>query len=147
MDTKLLSKIVADTIRYCYVHPVTFQMVFKKFYIEAAYEENDNIKQLVDSLTWDSLVFAPNITTLTVFTQQTGSDDVRGGGCGDLEIPVQEFRYSIVNSTGITLKNLTEAVYRMKGSKYDWSYEELDKIKCTFNGDNVVVEAKFSYGS
>src|SRR5205085_6735453 len=44
-------------------------------------------------------------------------------GCGNLHLPIDEFQWEISYAGGITLRNLVEGVYRMKGSKYDYWYE------------------------
>ncbi|CAN5798067.1 hypothetical protein BH23THE1_BH23THE1_34700 [soil metagenome] len=139
----------------CYVHPVTFEMIFEDldwshiidttFHgVEFSYDE-----KALQEVTWDTIAFDPAVTTLEVFSKQTGNTEVRGGGCGcRYTIPVEDFRYTITNKTGITLKNLVEGVYRMKGSKYDNWYESFSDIVVTQkSSSHVEVEAKFEYGS
>ncbi len=63
-----------------------------------------------------------------------------------MNIPVEDFKYTIENENGITIQNLTEAVYRMKESKYEWWEELYSKIRITEETeDTVVVEAIFEY--
>ena len=134
IDHKSLSLIIGDSIRCCYVHPVTFKMVFEKLNI--------------DIITWDSLAFNKEAVCLKIFSQKIGNKDNRGGGCGNKGIPVEEFKYTIENKNGITIRDLTEAVYRMKGSKYDYRYELYSEIRIIEETkDTVVVEAVFGYGS
>lgn len=147
IDYTLLSLVIADSIKCCYVHPVTFKMVFEDLEIDKVFEFTED-EEFFDSLTWDSLAFSPQDIVLVIFNKQTGNDDTRGGGCGDKKIPIEEFRYTINNREGITIRDLTEAVYRMKGSKYDNYYEMFLKIKIREKDQNrVLVEAKFDYGS
>ena len=88
---------------------------------------------------------------LTVWSKKTGNDDTRGGGCGRLNLPASEFTWSADCPKGVTLRHLTEGVYRMKGSKYDLWYE----LYSGFGSDPVVsdcgeaisVEVGFDYGS
>jgi hypothetical protein len=164
----VLSCVCADSIMCCYVHPVTFQMMWKdlsltefpladmltnKFELD---EESPSALVLQAGarsfisrmlpLGWDAIVF-PH-AHLLVWSRQNGNDDVRGGGCGGYNIPVADFRYTIENQSGITLRNLTEAIYRMKGSKYDYGYEmyvEFDVTRC--GHDTVEIEVGFGYGS
>lgn len=155
MKIKVLSAIVGDAIKCCYVHPVRFEMVFKEFSLGLSWDVflNKNIpfdEEVVKSLTWDSLVFDSSIKELMVYTMKTGNKDNRGGGCGNItDLQDEEFEYTIKNPNGITLKDLTECVYRMKGSKYDWWYELYSgiKIDCDNVPGYISLEAKFDYGS
>ena len=136
IDYKSLSAIISYSIKCCYVHPVTFQMVFEDLVI------ND----IFNFITWDSLAFNPEDTVLEIFNQKTGNNDRHGGSCGYKNIPIEEFEYIIENEDGITIRDLTEAVYRMKGSKYDTVYEMFRKIKVREQDENkIIVEAIFDY--
>lgn len=153
MNPELLSVIVGQAIMKCYVHPVTFQMVFKplnlfKYIIQERLANMDINIEVLEDVKWDTICFEPSITSLTVFSECNGNDDNRGGGCGELKIPVSEFTYTINNSNGITLRDLTECVYRMKGSKYDWWYELYGSVVVTDRTVNsVTVSVDFDYGS
>jgi hypothetical protein len=147
IDHTLLSVVIIDTIKCCYVHPVTFKMVFEDLSIHQVFEFTKD-EEFFETLTWDSLAFGPKDMVLEIFNKKTGNNDRRGGGCGHKNIQIEEFRYTIKNDQGITIRDLTEAVYRMKGSKYDNYYEMLIKIKVREQDqDKVVVEAIFDYGS
>lgn len=110
---------------------------------------DEMLKKLgLDSLNLDSLAFGPEIKNLTVTSDQTGNNDSRGGGCGFLNLPVEDFAWTVTNPTGITLRNLTEAVYRLKGSKYDFWYELYSDISHVNTvGDHIHMKAEFGYGS
>jgi hypothetical protein len=161
---QVLSIIVGETIKCCYVHPVTLKMIFEEFDIgdteqmiadskDDSDPNNPDVKfvynqESMDVLTWESLIFGPNVTMLTVMSQCTGNNDPRGGGCGNLGLSMAEFNYTIKNKAGITLKNLTEGVYRMKGSKYDWWYELYGGINIGYlNEKHCLIKADFDYGS
>jgi hypothetical protein len=161
---EVLSIIVGETIQCCYVHPVTFKMVFRQLelgdaeqIIADSRDDRDPInpdtkfvynQESFDQLTWESVIFGPTVTKLTLASNGIGNDDNRGGGCGFLGLPIDDFKYTIKNKSGITLRNLTEGVYRMKGSKYDWWYELYGyiDIEC-LNGKHYSVKANFGYGS
>lgn len=168
----VLPRLMIHVIQRCYLHPVKLQIVYdelelQKFDIEwqmkytAEGDENCDmeltqvtsnadlmaaIKKKITALTWDSVVFP--VFKLTGFSQKTGNTDNRGGGCGNLKIDVDDFEYTIINSTGVTLRNLTEVIYRLKGSKYDWWYEIYSTFVEENRSDNsVLIEVKFGYGS
>jgi len=164
MDMGIISKVIGESIKNCFVHPVKFEMVFKEWNINMSdvthmikqenigkyMSEDESIRKrsIIESLNWNSLVFSHYITTIKVISRKNGNKDNRGGGCGNLELPVEDFEYTIVNKDGITLRNVTEAVYRVKGSKYDWWNE----LYCGINImsktlDTIVIEVKFDYGS
>ena len=152
-----ISEIVSETIKHCYVHPVTLKIVLKPFE-EFANQSIDfggfsvglleELETLPKDISWETLVFGPNITKLHIHSEKNGNDDTRGGGCGRLRLPVSDFQYEIENKGGITLADLTEAAYRMKGSKYDWWYELYSGITITKKTDSqVYTKIKFDYGS
>lgn len=166
MEESMLSSIIGETLKSCYVHPVTFKIVFKDLDVELMRECIDRFNEDQDededvdleegykkvgfiyNLTWDTLVFDPSITKLEIYTEDNGNTDNRGGGCGNLNIPVEEFRYTINNDKGITLRDVTEAVYRMKGSKYDYWYELYTGIQVVNKtSDSVLIKVEFDYGS
>lgn len=149
----VLNAIVGSTIKCCYVHPVTFKMVFKEVrpaeIIETLeYKKLTFDRDQINHLTWETIIDA-EATHLTVSTSRNGDKDRRGGGCGNLNIPIQEFEYTIENPNGITLKDMTEGVYRMKGSKYDWWYELFSNLTVDFPiaDDHIFVDVEFDYGS
>lgn len=95
---------------------------------------------------WNYVPF-PEITSIEVYSNQTGNDDIRGGGCGDFDIPVTDFRYTIEGHQ-ITVRDIIECVYRMKGSKYDYWYELFSEIRNLQAQDNkITFEVTFDYGS
>ena len=171
-ENLVLPRLLSHSIRKCYLHPVRFEIIYQDlnpqdydidYWMKQDKEGDDNcetelsdvaqnpelmseIKSKIVAMTWDTVVYP--VQTLTGFSQKKGNTDNRGGGCGNLNIDVDEFEYSLTNPTGITLRNLTEVAYRLKGSKYDWWYE----LYSTFTEENrtdteVLIEVKFGYGS
>jgi len=80
-----------------------------------------DILALAKSIEWNTVLF-PH-TELYVQSSSTGNDDVKGGGCGNINLSEEDFTWQKDTPHGITLRDLTEGVYRMKGAKYDWQYE------------------------
>lgn len=152
---KMISKLINTTICYVYVHPVTLQLVFRDLNAKNFYHHDFNYnnyttkeKELVNKISWSTLVLDSTIIKARGLSNQTGNVDCRGGGCGNLNIPVEDFNYEIINKNGITIQDITEIAYRLKGSKYDWLYElyigidtyKIDKGSITFT-------VKFDYES
>lgn len=160
-DIDLLKIILNQTIHQCFMHPVTGLIHFKDLSIDVyrfvdEYVDDENIdcdfdtamlkyKKYLKSLTWGTYIMSSR--TCIVVSNRTGNTDNRGGGCGDLNLSVNDFRVTINgNDDGITLGQLTEAVYRMKGSKYDWWYELFTGIS-QISSDPLTLEVTFDYGS
>jgi len=155
-ETMDLARCASDLVKHAleesvYLHPVTFQLVWAPFQIHTSDigdiekdEESSSGGQVVD---WDTVIF-PQARRLTVTSSQTGNPDKRGGGCGNLELPVADFQWSVGCPGGVTLKHLTEGVYRMKGSKYDTWYELFCGLDISTDEDgDIVAKCNFDYGS
>jgi hypothetical protein len=87
------------------------------------YNQNHNsykllLKAYLDE-TMNALLYDDQLTTITVRAASNGNTDNRDGGCGDLKIPLEEFTFTVNRKTGITIRDLVGACYRVKGSKYD----------------------------
>lgn len=103
----------------------------------------------------NTILIRNNIKKLTGFSEDFGNSDTRGGGCGDFKqfASVDDFTYTIENPEGITVKDLIEVAYRLKGSKYDFWYELFggtiirDLIKLENDNYELRVEFGFGYGS
>lgn len=165
MNSILLSRIVSETIQQVYLHPVRFELIWEEFpeFEDGIQEEiEEDMKELklseeekvrwrmeMNGLTWDTVVLP--YTKVTFMSENNGNSDTRGGGCGELDIPVEEFVWKCKNRKGITLKQLTEGVYRMKGSKYDWWYELFEGIEIIPKGGKgekkAIIKTSFGYGS
>ncbi|AYV85124.1 MAG: hypothetical protein Satyrvirus4_21 [Satyrvirus sp.] len=153
---ELLTPIVRTTIVRVYMHPVTFQLYFQdenvgRLWLNEIDFDGDDFNEeeinFLGKIKWNTVI-DENIKTATGYSKQNGNDDSRGGGCGNLGIPVEDFSYTITNETGITIKNITEIVYRLKGSKYDWWYELFDCINIDkVTNDSMLFEVTFGYGS
>jgi hypothetical protein len=157
-----LSALVESAIECVYVHPVTLQLVWQtlcldKFESEIKdtdteqESERENARQkiltAIPLIQWSTVIFAKH-RTLTLSSIFTGNDDTRGGGCGNLNLPVEDFIWTVQNDSGITLQNIVECVYRLKGSKYDWWYELFGGVIINkHKSGNLNGFVSFGYGS
>jgi hypothetical protein len=168
---KALSIVIGKTLHGVVLHPVRLELIWSDITnelenmdeIEDGNDDNDDnddndndaptiqvdeeLKEKIKNENWNWVPF-PNIKKATGRSLKTGNHDRRGGGCGDHEFPVKEFVWKVENPSGVTLKQYTEIVYRLKGSKYDlWYelYEDCDKWE--FNDDTLTFKANFGYGS
>ena len=107
----------------------------------------DDLVEEISGWGWNQNVL-PKFTKLTVKSNHTGNNDIRGGGPGELKLKVEDFVYTQDTPGGITFKSLTDGLYRMKGSKYDWAYEQYSGFKVLSTDDaHLVILADFGYGS
>nr|WBF70696.1 hypothetical protein [Megavirus caiporensis] len=159
-----ISYIVDQCITFVYLHPVKLDLIFEEInedrfdydkfvdYCNEEGEENKGkIKELfetVKKINLSTLVLDVNLKKITGYSKLTGNNDNRGGGCGDYHIPVQDFKYTIINENGITIRDIFEIVYRLKGSKYDFWYELFSGIRIKKQTDNYIkFKVYFNYGS
>ncbi len=136
----IVRTVLHDAIQCVVLHPVCFELVWRDLVIrECDYEPTS------EGWEWDTVVF-PQCTSLKVHSKCTGNKDVRGGGCGDMCFSAEDFVWTVETPDGITLRHLTEGVYRMKGSKYDWWYELFDGIGCqSIENGRLTIEVDFDY--
>ena len=89
------------------------------------------------------------VTEITGWSDKNGNDDGRGGSCHNLRIPVTDFRHTIKRDTAITMRDLTEITYRLKGSKYDLWYELYGGADFTYTKfpNEMLMYVDFGYGS
>lgn len=153
----VLSEIIKESIHYVTLHPVKLNLAWSEVDIESDHldfefsdklsdDDLNNVKNICEDLSWDTVLLPKK--HLVMYSCSTGNSDVRGGGCGDEEFDVEDFVWEITNENGITLKDLTEAAYRLKGSKYDYWYELYEGIRLekeTKKGYHV--EINYGYGS
>lgn len=109
--------------------------------------QKEAARNILNHLTWDSIVSPHKHLLLTVPNGQYGNDD-RGNGPGKLGFKAEDFTWEIKKDDGITVKDLVEGVYRLKGSKYTLFYELLTQIKILENSpEKLHLEVHFDYGS
>lgn len=150
----LIEKYLLDTlIRFLYLHPVTFELIYEEFPNEILFDDlsdlsdiSDEIKEEIMKIGWDT-IYCPGITIFRASSSKNGNLNKYGGGCGDLNIPVEEFDYSTYNPKYITLAQVAETIYRLKGSKYDWFCEFIDSVKIDKYMDILTYDINFKYKS
>ena len=140
----LLNTCLGDIIQSVVLDPVKLTLIFNELSYD--YPDDDDESGWLKSLQWDTVVLPK--TKLRMTSKQTGNTDNRGGGCGCMRFPQSMFVWDIENKDGITLKNLAEAIYRMKGSKYDWWYELFSGVMLLQETDDrYEMMVSFDYGS
>ena len=159
---RIISRLLESLIQEVTLHPVQFTLRWSEFDGDiddlGAHLENldgntysdgeiEQIQNLLSACSWDTVPY-PGITRLSAFSKDTGNDDPRGGGCGDMGFTLEDFRWETTNPTGITLKDLTETVYRLKGSKYDYWFESYGDMEIVERSDDhMTILVDFGYGS
>ena len=161
-QTQILNEIVKKTIEYITLHPVKLSLIFR--FLDGSYREEltkaineininhsigkglTNVENFVEALDWDTVILPDK--TLNFISEQYGNTDIRGGGCGiNNDFDTEDFEWTVSGDHGITLKQLGEAVYRLKGSKYDYWYELFSGLReFNENGEKGYV-VEFDYGS
>ena len=136
-----LTCIIYETIKRVTLHPVKLTLRWQSDVdLKEVAEEickditgkfdkpvDTNFQKYIKELTWETVVLPAGYYTF--YSKDTGSKDVRGGGCGNQDFDEDDFVFEIDSPTGLTLKQVTEAVYRLKGSKYDYWYELFSWLK------------------
>jgi hypothetical protein len=174
----IISGIIYNIIKYnIKLHPVTLELLCTEISYICSQEIRDEIEnrvghipadvnpleqnvlfrpeecglanRLSDILGWrmETVVF-PQFHNLVVYSNLTGNTDDRSGSCSAGNFVVDDFKWSVSAPHGITLRNLSEAVYRLKGSKYDCWYELFTGfvVRGTDNGC-LTLQVEFDYGS
>ena len=138
-------------IGFIFVHPVTFDLKFEPFpndeilmeMMEKGELGEESLKEQIRNLDWNT-TFDRDIKECSGSCPQNG--DARG--CGNLNIPVSEFQHAIRRETGVTIADIAEIVYRLKGNKYDWFHERLcnfDIIPEEETEEKIKFQVKFKY--
>lgn len=149
MDSlKVVNAIINSTITQVYVHPVKLNLKWLPIDDEDLLIVNnglrcDNLPEL-KTLTWKDKLYPQ--TELTI----TNDNDVIPEGaetlCGLYDIEDEEFKWSKHCPHGITVRDLTEAVYRMKRFKYDCTNEFFHELTIKSTGlHSVEFEVTFDY--
>lgn len=152
----MLDKMLQQSIKAFWMHPVTFEFGTGEVDFDDVPDmlnDDENpiyheCKNVVDFRpAWDT-VMLPDVHTISIWTGCLGNDDARGGGPGELFWHEKKFTYEKKCENGATLFDLTECIYRMKGSKYDCWYELLQDIdNMTIENGVLKLEVDFDYGS
>ena len=172
MDS-FVSMLLGHTIKHVFLHPVTFQLIWDdelfdrqcfdeiiedhRCFYEDGDEENDpqEYETYINDVVkngWNWIPF-PHLLKIHGSNPHGGNHDVRGGGCKF--IPKSEYEYTISSNEqnshkqAINLRQLTELVYRLKGSKYDYWYELYSSCSFKFEDDGRYAHLviNFDHGS
>jgi len=149
MESDLLNVFCETLIKDVKLHPVKLELIFDENIDYNAIRdilENKEDEEIIEKYNWDSLVRDKNTKNLYIYSTDTGNDDTRGGGCGDAGFTEEDFIWETSNENGITLRDVVEGCYRLKGSKYDYWYELFGEIVEEKSSDDSTIRFKVSYG-
>ena len=159
-----------DLLGQVVLHPVLYHHIWydKNKKLEEL-SENPGFEDIVDNLmdifniskeeaetklenfvqkTFDDFLFDEKLKKIYVFSMKTGNTDSRGGGCGNYDFTTDDFNVNLTHETGITIRDVIDCCYRLKGSKYDHWYELFHALKChEYTGETATLEIQFDYGS
>ncbi len=129
-------RIVSDVLHnaLCCVdfHPTFCELKWDKLILE-----NGDFNWNVEEWEWNTVLF-PQFTRLTIHSAV----------CENMHFMELDFTWTVDTPQGITLRQLTEAVFRMKGNEYDWWHDLFSKISRTSTVDNhLSIEAHFAHKS
>lgn len=161
MDTiaqlQILSPILMKTIQDVILHPVSLELIWNErpssdfdllllkqindsttesisFIINEYKLEGLNIlSPVIHSFGWDAVVLPKS--KLVIFTKQE-LEIKNGNGIFVSKFKDSDFVYEIENLTGITLKNITEACYRLKTLKFNFWNETILKLNLIEETEN-----------
>lgn len=149
---RVLLRVLQHAVRCVFVHPVKLTLTWKPLDLTPESEELwedfldgdelERVERWVRSLTWDTPILAGTDLKVHGFGPYV-SPDLE---CADLELPIWDFVWVTFNPRGVSLRDLTEGVYRMKCYKYDYECEELSNVTCDRKGDEAwSVHVEFEY--
>lgn len=150
---KLINEHFMDfLVKFICVHPVNLNIIKDEFPNCEFYEQYVDLncginidRNEIMELDWNTLYVDSNIKMANGISLQNGNlNDY--GSCRDLDLPLEDFSYTIYNSKGITLGQIVEIVYRLKGSKYNWFNEQLESFKIkSKTSRSLFFEVSFKY--
>ena len=145
----LVSNLLIESIHRVYLHNITFELCWQQqpFDDDSFAIVEKAMKQKIDPAVRDHLKkegwnWTPflNVTSIHGFNKNTG-------GGKHKHIAKEDYHYTITNPEGqpITFRQLTELVYRLKGSKYNWDEELYLGNTFTFSSDgkSVTIDTHF----
>lgn len=156
-----LSTFLADTTltQNLVLHPVTFELLvdakpdFDVSWIDfnqavakgVSLTILDSLIFEVQDLGWDLCPFGQDVKSLKL-TREGPFDEETDAFLSNLEIKLDlsEFTWTARNETGITLRDITHAIYRLMVFKYDWHTERFTGWTVTRReGDGIELACKF----
>lgn len=159
----IISVIISDfeIIKNVYVHPISFDWHWLPLNIHELNLDEYNMDTYTDykqtihiinniNNNWDYVLF-PEFDILNM-TLKSNDNYLHccsiGQICDSLNLSKNKFHWSIVNCNGITLRNIIESIYRLKGSKYNYWTELFHCIYLKqIDNRTLTIEVNFSYGN
>jgi hypothetical protein len=158
---KVLTVLLSEAINHTYLHPVSLDILHKEFplkttahiqerLVDYKYHAGQGVSDtyyicsISDLLGWNSIILSQS--RLVVNTKQTDDPDPNSNSCYKFNIPKYDFEWAAERKGGILLSDLTEGVYLMKGSKYDYTSETVQKVEIIEKTDEAIqLRVTFEY--
>nr|QBK92214.1 MAG: hypothetical protein LCPAC304_05610 [Pithovirus LCPAC304] len=129
---RIVSDVLHNALGCVDLHPEFCELKWEELILEIG-----DLNWNVEEWKWDTVLF-PDSTRLTVHSAV----------CENMQFLEKDFTWTVDTPQGITLRQLTEGAFRMKGSEYNWWHDLFSKISCTSTVDNhLSIEAHFSHKS
>lgn len=146
IQNKVLTAIVAETINLVYLHPVTFGLIWRDITTDVITKIQDrlvekksrygkSIYDVPDHLNWFTLLLP--VRRATIRSKQIGNPN-NSQSCVQFSVPVHDFEWHIECKEGLSIRHITEAIYRLKSSKYDYIGETIRLIETEEVGEDCL---------
>ena len=148
-----ISAVIGDGLTKISLHPVTFKVTFDENAsindVELGDIEDDDEVDWVESLLqkgfWD-VVVVQNVKQVICINGAGVNRDSRSGGA-DVKDEELHCRMAVAKNS-VTLRDLTELIFRVKGSKFDLWYELYHGISTHIDDKGTLfIQANFGHGS
>ena len=144
--------LIAEALRDIYLNPVLLKLMFNDRYIDFPLtdieDENDRkwAGDLLRERFWD-IVIIENVKQVICVNGSGVNEDERSGATPSIEDHNLVCRLNVYNNK-VTLRELTELVYRIKSSKFDFWYELFEGISTHIDDKGTLfIQARFDHGS
>ena len=145
-----ISTLIYDGISNISLDPVLLRIVFKNVDVESATtgdldnEELTWVEELLEKGFWDNVV-VENVKQVICINGRGVNTDYRSGAA---KVKDEDLRcHMAVSNNKITIRDLTELVYRIKSSKFDFYYELYEGISTHLDDKGTLfIEADFDHG-
>ena len=147
-----ISTLIYDGLREISLHPVLLKVVFNENVDienlttgDLDNEELTWVEELLGKGFWDNVV-VENVKQVICINGRGVNTDYRSGSAN---VKNEDLRCRMmVSNNKVTIRELTELVYRIKGSKFDFYYELYEGISTHLDDKGTLfIEADFDHGS